>query len=59
MKFKTIKLIKTADSKSLIKWKLTWYELMWKSLFVCVVISGSFLIQKIIQFHTSEETNHI
>ena len=44
MRFKTIKLIKTADSKSLIKWKLTWYEYMWKSLFVCVVISGSFLI---------------
>ena len=59
MLLKTTKLITTADSQSLVKWKLTTYEYIWRSLFVCVVIGGSFLVQKIIRFQTSEETNHI
>lgn len=59
MLLKTTKLITSADSKSLVKWKLTTNEKIWRSLFVCVVIGGSFLVEKIIRFQTSEEINHI
>lgn len=47
---KIIKSVKAADSKSLVKWKLTPYEIAWKSVFIAVVIAGSFMIKSIIRF---------
>ena len=43
----------TSDSKSLVKYKFTPYELAWRAIFILVVLGASFLVPKIVQFQIS------
>jgi hypothetical protein len=42
--------LESEDSKSLITWKMTRYEAIWRTLFLVVIILGFFVIEKVVKF---------
>lgn len=47
---------KTTDHDSLIKYKLTIYENVWRAIFLVIIIAGGILVERVYRFHTDPLT---
>lgn len=52
-------LLKPEDHKSLIVYKLTIYENVWRAVFTVLLLFAGFAVHKVYLFHTSPETAYI
>lgn len=51
--------LRSRDNRSLVNYKLTIYENIWRAVFVVITLMGSFVINSVYKFHTSPEYDNI